>query len=65
VKLGVRANPRVTIIIQKATEDKSLVPVGSWAQQEDGNWISEEWGGATKAEMVDKVETLCRNLLLV
>lgn len=64
VKLGVQEG-QTRIIIQKATEDKRLVPVGAWEQGEEGTWISKEWGAVTMSEMVDRVEALCRKLLSV
>jgi hypothetical protein len=40
-----------------------LVSLGSWQQQDNGSWFSEQWGTANREELVDKMEDICKSAL--
>jgi hypothetical protein len=59
VKISVTESPP-EIFVARAKEDKTLVSLGSWQQQDNGSWFSEQWGTANREELVDKMEDICK-----
>jgi hypothetical protein len=61
VRVSVTESP-AKIFVAKA-EGTGLISLGNWERQEDGSWLSEQWGTANREELVDKMEQICRSAL--
>lgn len=63
VKVSVTESP-AEIFVAKAKEDRTLISLGSWQQQDDdGSWISEQWGTVNLEQLLDKMEEVCKSAL--